>query len=239
MRILQSAKPPSPRSLCVRLLAVAAIIAAPVSGSLRATPVSVEELTEQWAFYGQGEAKQFRQMLYLGEAGDSKGAMVVSPEALPRDYRVRFDVLPLSAATVVVLYGSILPDGKQGSDPVPAGYDGDLVALFDVTEGLFAAFHNAAHSRTPFVARVGPKKSFEMLGEFGEPVMWTGRWSRVEFVKEGRDVRLAIDGEPVVEARTDTELSPGLFSFRVRGTAGEPASCLIRDVRIETTQDTE
>lgn len=222
--------PSASRHLLLVLLVATGL--APGATGKTAGPTT-EALVRDWSFYGQGEAKMFRDMVYLGEAGNSKGAMVVSPEALPADYRVRFDVLPLGAATVVVLYGSIVPDGNPGTDPVPSGYDGDLVALFDVTEGLFAAFHNAAHNRTPFVARVGAEKRFGMLGEFGEPVMWTGRWSEVEFVKEGRNVRLVIDGEPVVEARTNADLPPGRFSFRVRGTAGEPASCLIRDVRIE------
>lgn len=220
----------NPFSIHPTFAAVAALI---VGSAASAGPVKPAELAEDWAFYGQGEAKQFRDLFYLGEAGQSKGAMIVSPYRLGEDYRLSYDIMPMNAASVLVVYASIAPAGDPEAPPVPEDFDGDLGELFAVTEGVFFAFHNAAHNRTPFAARIPAGGGVELLEEFGQPVMRAGRWSSVEIRKSGREVTLVIDGRKVVSDTLAGDAPAGRLSFRVRGTAGEPASCLIRDVTIE------
>jgi len=52
--------------------------------------------------------------------------------------------------------------------------------------------------------------------------------------REKDHIWLAIDGEKVIEAIDPDPLGEGHFSFRIRGTAGETASCLIKNVKIYT-----
>lgn len=62
--------------------------------------------------------------------------------------------------------------------------------------------------------------------------MLPGVYYHIDVGREGDRIWLAIDGEKIIEAVDPDPLEDGHFSFRIRGTAGETASCLIRNVKI-------
>ncbi len=93
------------------------------------------------------------------------------------------------------------------------------------------AFHNAPHNRYPFVNRF-PVSGNNPLTEAGQSYMQPGVYYHLDVGREHERIWLAIDGEKIIEAIDPEPLGEGHFSFRIRGTGNEIASCLIRNVKI-------
>jgi hypothetical protein len=111
--------------------------------------VPVEELTK-WNFYGMGSGKVERGMFYMKEARDSKGVMIVSPEVYGENLTVRYQVMPMSAASVCVVILSASDSGDGKALTLPSGYDGAMGHWIQHVRNYFFAFHNAAHNATLF-----------------------------------------------------------------------------------------
>jgi len=191
--------------------------------------VSLDELAG-WRFLGLGEVRvdETEKAVFMSEAEDSKGVTLVSPESYGENVSVSFRVKPLTfhSVNVVILSAS---DSEKGSDfEIPPDYDGGFGfwTQGNVRNYIFA-FHNAAHDRLPFIVR---NPGMELLAE-AEKHVTDENWHDVRVSRAGGTLRLEIDGKVVAEGK-DPEggLPGGKIGFRLRGTPGNPASALFKDV---------
>jgi hypothetical protein len=195
--------------------------------------VSVEDLNSTWAFYGIGSRRTQGEMFYMREDSDSKGVMIVSPEAFDRDVTVRYEIMPMSAASVCVVILSASDAGDGRSLTLPPDYDGAMGHWIQNVNNYFFAFHNAAHDRTPFAVRFPAKVD---VGQHGENVMRSGEFHTVEAGRHQDRLWLKINDELILEGQDAEPLAGGHLAFRLRGISGEPASCLIRNLTIDTVE---
>ncbi|MEX0332411.1 MAG: hypothetical protein AB3N64_13400 [Puniceicoccaceae bacterium] len=196
-----------------------------------AESISVEELNSGWAFYGNGIRKAERGMLYMKESPGSLGVMLVSPDAYGEAVTVKYEIMPLTAASVCVLVMSASDPGDALTLNLPDNYDGSMGHWINSTENYFFAFHNASHNRFPFAIRFPERK---LIDEHQESVMTNGKFHEVEVGRKDGKIWLKIDGKTIVEGVDEDPLGAGYLAFRIRGLSEEPAACLIRKVRIET-----
>ncbi len=197
--------------------------------------VPVEELTK-WHFYGIGFGKVERGMFYMKEARDSKGVMIVSTEVYGENLTVNYQVMPMSAASVcvVILSASDAGDGKALT--LPGSYDGAMAHWIQHVKNYFFAFHNAAHNATPFAIRFPEKKS---IGQCEENLIKAGEFHNIEAGRHEERLWLKINGQLIFEGHDENPLGAGHLAFRIRGLSEEPASCLIRQVTIESSGNDE
>jgi len=192
-------------------------------------PVPVPELAEAWSFHGAGVRRMQNRMLYMAEAAESAGVMLVSPEAYGGDLVLRYEIMPLNPGSVCVaiLFAS---DGGGGTGvTLPAGYDGGMGVWTREIHNYFFAFHNAAHDRTPFALRY-PGGT---LGEHPENVVRSGEFSRIEIGRRGETLWLSVNGRRLFEGKDPNPLPGGHIALRLRGIQGMPAAALIRNLSIE------
>lgn len=194
-----------------------------------AESVSVEELNSEWAFYGNGIRKVERGMLYMKESPGSLGVMLVSPDAYGENVTVKYEVMPMTAASVCVLVMSASDPGDATTLSLPDDYDGSMGHWINSVENYFFAFHNASHNRFPFAIRF-PERT--LIDEYHESVMTTGKFHELEVGRRDGRIWLKIDGKIIVEGIDEDPLGSGFLAFRIRGLSEEPAACLIRKVRI-------
>lgn len=193
------------------------------------TEISPAELMG-WSQWGRGSFVNFRdQSLQMVEDRDSEGLMLISPEPMPVDSAVSYRVMTLQPATVLVVMHSFAED-SSGALNLPSNYDGGVSVLAG-RSFYFFAFHNAPHNRHPFVRRSDGSHA-ETLAEAKRRYLQPGLWHDVEIGRAGGRVWLKVDGEVVLDTRDSAELPGGHLAFRIRGTGGEPASCLITDVAL-------
>lgn len=188
---------------------------------------------EEWELLGAGETGTWGQQLFLKEAEETKGVMLLSPDAYTGDIVVRYDVLALTPATVLVAILCASDPGSGDSLTVPPDYDGNIGLWMEGTENYFMAFKNAPHGVTPFI-RKNPAAS-QPLAIAGENLMLAGRYYAVEVGRKGERIWLSVDGETLVEATDSEPLQGGRIALRIRGTAGFQGGCLIRNLEIEGT----
>lgn len=197
-----------------------------------AEQVPVEDLNSTWSFYGIGSRMLQGRLFYMREDSDSKGVMIVSPVTFDRDVTVRYEIMPMSAASVCVAILSASDAGDGAALTLPADYDGAMGHWIQNVKNYFFAFHNAAHDRTPFAVRFPEKTD---IGQYGENVMRSGEFYTIEAGRcEGR-LWLKINDELLFEGQDENPLGGGYVAFRLRGISGEPASCLIRNLTIDET----
>jgi hypothetical protein len=67
--------------------------------------------------------------------------------------------------------------------------------------------------------------------------MITGMFSTIEAGRHEDKVWLKVNGESIFEGRDTNPLDSGHLAFRIRGLSEEPASCLIRNVTIESSEN--
>lgn len=200
--------------------------------SATAEQVPVEDLNSKWSFYGIGSRQLQGRLFYMREAPDSKGVMIVSPEAVSSNVTVRYEIMPMSAASVCVAILSASDAGDGNSLTIPADYNGAMGHWIQNIKNYFFAFHNAAHDRTPFAVRFPEKTD---IGQHGENVMRSGEFYTVEAGRcEGR-LWLKINDQLLFEGQDAAPLAGGHVAFRLRGISGEAASCLIRNLTIDET----
>ncbi|MFY0605114.1 MAG: hypothetical protein JXR10_00265 [Cyclobacteriaceae bacterium] len=188
---------------------------------------STDQLKE-WQLLGDGVVSNWGKQLSLKESDTSKGVMLVSPDTYQGDITVKYSVLALTPATVIVTMLSISDLGDSDELTIPDDYNGSIGLWNKDKESYFFAFKNAPHGVTPFV-RKNPN-STGPLAAAKENVMIAGVTYDVEIGRMGTNLWLTIDGEKIFEAVDDKPLKAGRIAIRLRGTAGFPAGCLIRDL---------
>lgn len=196
-----------------------------------AQEVPLEDLNEKWNFYGKGVRQMNFGMFHMQEGPGSKGVMVVSPQPYSADVTVRYEMMPMSASSVCVILLNASDSDAEETLTVPADYDGSIGLWTSGTSNYFFAFHNEAHNATPFIKLFPEGKD---LYRYKENVMQPGNFYTVETGRSGNKLWLKIDGKRIFKITDPDPMSGGHVAFRIRGLNGEPASCLIRKVAIET-----
>lgn len=209
--------------IAATLLPMASVAAEPET-------VAPETMESEWAFHGIGSHAAQNRMFYMEEGSDSQGVMIVSPEAYEGDVTVRYELMPMNAASVCVaiLYASDM--GEAETLTMPEGYDGSMGHWINEVDNYFFAFHNMAHDRKPFGIRFATQNQ---LGEGTANVMRAGEFHTVEIRRRGDVFSLYINDERVFEGSDPEPLESGHIAFRLRGIPQHAASCLIRNLTIE------
>lgn len=193
--------------------------------------VSAEELVK-WKFLGKGKVFNILNgQTCLSEADDSQGVMLMSPDTYG-DVILKYKVLALTPATVLVTILSASDASDKNTLTIPSDYAGGMKLLNDDSRNYLLAYKNAPHAANPFILKnPGSAKSANALKP---DLMVAGVYYDVEIVKSGKTISMRIDGKEMISMQDDTPLGKGHILFRIRGTAGLTASCLIRDLRILT-----
>jgi len=192
--------------------------------------ISTDELMN-WDMTGKGELSVANRQVYLAESQGSAGVLLTSPIKYGIDLVVSYDVMALRPGTVLVALMS-LSNTDDGGLTFEDNYDANLKYIANSTNAYMIAFLNSSHNRYPFI-NLFPAKNNPLVEE-DKSHMQPGVYYHIDVGREKDHIWLAIDGEKVIEAVDPDPLGEGHFSFRIRGTAGETASCLIRNVKIYT-----
>lgn len=203
-------------------------------GPAFAENVPVDQLGTEWNFYGIGSRNIQSGMLYMEEAPESKGVMVVSPEPYSGDIVLRYEIMPMSAASVCVAMICASDLDNEGTLTIPDGYDGSMGLWIKEKDNYFFAFHNAAHNRPPFLKRFPAN---EKIGEYDHNVLHAGAFNTIEVRKEGATLSFSVNGKRLYQVKDSTPLDSGHIAFRIRGIPQQTASCLIRNIQIESAID--
>ncbi len=196
----------------------------------------VEEFSHKdlldWESWGKGiVANGSHGQLIMSETDGSKGIMIMSPAIYGKNVVLSYDVMILRPATVLIV--ELLAHNTGDHDlNLPDDYDGNVEYLFkNITMYMFA-FHNAAHNKPgPFIRKY-PLPGSEPLVKEDEQHMQSGIYYNVELGKTDNKLFMKIDGKTVIETTDPDPIEGGKILIRIRGTAHETASCLIRNVKI-------
>ena len=200
-----------------------------ISEDFKAMEVSAEDLVT-WDFYGMGQLNIVNKQAQVSESEGSQGVLLVSPGKFGNDLVVSYDVMTLRPATVLVNLISLSGDDQGGLD-LEDDFNAGLKFLRDSLNFYMLAFHNAPHNRFPFINRY-PVKSGNPLVEAEKSYMLPGIYYHIDAGREKDRIWLAVNGKKIIEALDPEPLGDGHFSFRIRGTGNEIASCLIKNVKI-------
>ena len=188
-----------------------------------------------WQFVGKGFTTQVDGAVLLAEYPGSGGVMLINPGTYPCDTQLQFEVLPLIPESVLVVMMAASEPGPGLSLRLPEFYDGSIGHLLNDTEAYFSAFHNAAHNRTPFVRKHPFDRATSAdLATFPSNVLTT-QWHEIEVVHScDGTLRLAVDGNTIIEANDSEVLPGGQIVLRLRGTKTHAATALFRNVSVST-----
>ena len=209
------------------ILLLGALLVPPVA----AEPLSADQLASEWDFYGKGLRKIERNMFYMKEDYGSAGVMIVSPDAYGENFTLSYEVMPMTAASVLVVLMSASDDGEGKSLTLPQGYDGNAGPWVREISNYFFAYNNASHNVTPFINKF---PSTGRLVEYPENVLEVGKFARVEIQRSGGSLTISVNGDVILDTEDPEPLGAGHLAFRIRGLSEEPAACLIRNVAIES-----
>lgn len=83
--------------------------------TLFAEEIPTKTIAETWTSYGMGVVRYQNRMLFLQEAEETKGVGVMSPEAYGENVVLRYEIMPITPASVcvAVLSASDKGDGKS------------------------------------------------------------------------------------------------------------------------------
>ncbi len=194
-----------------------------------ASPVAPETLANDWTFHGEGSSAAQNRMFYMEESMGSKGVMVVSPGTYSGDLTIRYEIMPMNAASVCVAILFASDAGEATTLTLPEDFDGSMGPWTSQIENYFFAFHNQAHDRTPFAVRFPGGKP---IGSFGANVLQAGKFSTVEISRKGNALSFTVDGKLLFSGEDPEPLHSGHLAFRLRGIPQVPAACLIRNLQI-------
>jgi hypothetical protein len=185
----------------------------------------------EWNAYGIGANEANHGQTVMHESAGSLGYMLVSPKSYGKNTIVSFDVLTLNAATVLVV--EMAAHNSPNFDlNLEAGYDGNVKYLFENVQMYMFAFHNAAHNKKgPFVRKY-PEPGTEPLAAASKNMMQVGKYHHVEMGIEEGELWFKIDGKRVWKTRDQEYHKGGKVILRIRGTAHETASCIIKNLNI-------
>ena len=184
-----------------------------------------------WNFWGMGKAFESGGGSFcLTENDSTVGAVLISPESYAGDVIVRYKTLALTSAAVLVFMHSA---SDVGSDKltIPTDYNGNMGMWTSEKDNYFHAFRNEAHNFPPFIRKY-PVPGEDAIGMARENIMLPGVFYSMEIGRIGNRLWLSVDGQKIIETVDESILSGGHLVFRVRGTAGFKAACLIKEVEI-------
>ena len=207
-------------------IALGPMLAQPVG----AEPVAAEDLVSGWSFYGKGLRKVERNMFYMKEDYGSAGVMIVSPETYGENFVLSYEIMPMTAASVLVVLMSASDHGKGKSLTLPEDYDGNAGPWVREIDNYFFAYNNASHNVTPFINKF---PGAGRLAEHAENILEVGEFAAVEINRNGGKLTISVNGDVILEAEDTEPLGAGHLAFRIRGLSEEPAACLIRNLSVE------
>lgn len=195
----------------------------------------VENITlkklKKWTSHGKGMLEKNHGQAVMHETEGSLGFMLVSPQSYGNHTIVSYDVMALNPATVLVVELAAHNSGDKGLE-LDGDYDGNVKYLFEHVPMYMFAFHNAAHNKTgPFVRKY-PFPGGEPLASTSANLMHAGKYYHVELGMEGDALWFALDGRRIWTVRDPEPYTGGKVILRIRGTAHETASCLVKNLKI-------
>ncbi len=202
--------------------------------TLQAEEIPTQTIAENWTSYGMGIVRYQNRMVFMQEAEETKGVGVMSPEAYGTHVVLRFELMPMTPASVCVAMLSA-SNQDDGSLEIPQDYDGGIGMWTRDSNNYFFAFHNMAHDTMPFIRRFQPEFTQFAIAE--NNVMQAGKFHTVEVGRNGARLWLEVDGVRLLEAEDPDPLPGGHIGFRIRGINGMQAACLIRNVSVLTDED--
>ena len=196
--------------------------------------IDADELIK-WKLLGLGKAFNIMNgQTCLMELDDSKGIMIVSPDYYIEDVVLRYKALALTPSTVFVSILSASDTTLNNVLTIPEEYDGGMQLLTENVANYFFAFKNGPHGGTPFIVK-NPRSTKESFASQPDNMV-AGVYYDIEVGKSGKKLWLSVNGEKLVDMEDEKPLKGGHVVFRLRGTAGLNAACLIRDLKIYTKQ---
>ena len=192
--------------------------------------VSSSELAG-WDFFGMGKAfESGGGSVCLTENDSTAGVVLISPKSYAGDVIVRYKTLALTSATVLVFMHSA---SDLGSDKltIPEDYNGNMGMWTTEKDNYSHAFRNAPHNFPPFIRKY-PIPGGDALAMANENFMLPGVYYQIEVGRIGKKLWLCVDGQMIIITEDEAILSGGHLAFRVRGTAGYKAACLIKEVEV-------
>jgi hypothetical protein len=186
----------------------------------------------KWRVLGQGKIFNIvNDQTCLMENDTSLGVMMVSPEYYGQDVVIRYKALALTPSSVMVAIVSA-SDTLDNSLKIPEDYDGSMQLWTEKVANYFFAFKNEPHGGNPYIVK-NPASSKQSIASKPDNMV-AGIYYDIEVSKIGGKLYLAINGKKLVDMDDEKPLKGGHIVFRLRGTAGLKAACLIRDLRIYT-----
>ena len=195
----------------------------------------VEEFThkelKKWEAFGLGAIEGNHGQTVMHETIGSLGYMLVSPETYGENVIVSYDIMTLNPATVLVV--EMAAHNRDNFDlKLATDYDGNVKYLFKNINMYMFAFHNAAHNKTgPFVRKY-PEPGNEALIEAKKNVLKVGKYHHVEIGMEEGEIWFKVDGKKIFKVKDEVYHKGGKVILRIRGTAHELASCIMKNVKI-------
>jgi hypothetical protein len=185
-----------------------------------------------WDFWGMGKAfDSGGGQFCLTENDSTLGAVLISPHPYVGDVIIRYKTFALTSASVLVVMHSASDLDSDVSLSIPGDYNGAMSLWVNEKDNYFYAFKNASHAYPPFIRRY-PVPGGDALVIAEENLMLPGKYYAIELGRIGNKLWLKIDGEQVLETEDESMLPGGHIAFRIRGTAGFKAACLIKDLEI-------
>ena len=194
----------------------------------------MEDLAK-WEAYGLGKAFHAGNGQYcLMEDDSTLGLVLISPRAYKGDVIVRYKTMALTSSTVLVFMHSVSDPGAVETLTIPEDYNGNMDLWIHERENYFCAFRNAPHNYTPFIRKY-PEPGNNALVSANENFMMPGKYYAIEIGRMSNKLWLSIDGNKILETTDHETYTGGHLIFRIRGTAGLKAACLIKELEIFST----
>jgi len=196
--------------------------------------VSSKELAG-WDFWGMGNAFESGSGQFcLTENDSTVGAVLISPDSYTGNVIIRYKTLALTSATVLVVMHSATDVGSDELS-IQKDYNGNMGLWIKEKDNYFYAFRNAPHNFPPFIRKY-PVPGGNALATAKENFMIPGVYYAIEIGRVDNKLWLNVDGKKIIEAEDESILTGGHIVFRIRGTAGYKAACLIKDLEIYSTK---
>ncbi len=186
---------------------------------------------EKWESLGDGNGYVTHGQFIMEEVEGSQGFMILSPNRY-NDVVLRYEVMTMNAATVLVAVINASDIGKSTGLTIPGDYMGSFGFWTKEVEDYMFGFRVMAHNSTPFLRKHPAPGKSSTIGLAEKNVMYPGWRYTVECGKKGSQIWLKIDGETIISVVDEQPLGAGKLAIRVRGTAGDLGKCMVRNLEI-------